>query len=144
MLVWDLGEAPSIPQCEPCLISKAEEGCEGCEGWLVDGVVKLNEAVPGGGSSGARFRFISQRLEMEDNKSGGIGGIGDHTIPCLDQWIHPWIHVGRRCHEAENDPHGGGGEGLMPEVVERRGWSPCKKWRYFVEVAGRKKGATVQ
>ena len=93
---------------------------------MVDDIVKMNKAVSRGGWSGALFRSISQRLEMED-KSGGIGGIGDRIIPSLDWWIHLWIHVGHRCREADDDPHGGGDKGLVPEVVDKRGWSLCKK-----------------
>ena len=79
------------------------------EPWDLLKLWKMNEAVPGGGWSGARLFFVSQRLEAEDN-SDGIGGIRVHIIPVLDQLIH----IGHRCCEAEDDPHGGEEEGLEP------------------------------
>ena len=36
------------------------------------------------------------------------------------RWLHPEVRVGRWCPEAEDDPHGGGDEGLRPGVAERR------------------------
>ena len=44
----------------------------------------------------------------------GVAGLHRH------RWIHPRVHVGHRHPEAEDDPHGGGDEGLRMEVVERR------------------------
>ena len=43
------------------------------------------------------------------------------------------------------DPHGGGAEGLLPEVVEKGGYSQSKEKGYLVEFSTwRKKGPTVQ
>ena len=70
----------------------------------------------------------------------------DHKLAGLHRhrWIHPRILVGRWRPGAEGDPHGGGDEGLRPEVVERR-LKPEQGRGYLVGVtAWWEKGAMVQ